>query len=790
MSHFRYFRVKLAHKKFEFFEVYLTTGLVSELQIAELRMYRKLANMRKVLVFLLPLLCYTAMAQKNLSGVILEQKTLLPVEGATISLLPGNQTSLTDERGRFFFKNCGTSIQLKITSIGHEATTISIRDFGQHNNTIALLSTSVQLSNVTVSAGAGEQYRPVSKLDIKMRGINNSQDVLRMVPGLFIGQHAGGGKAEQIFLRGFDLDHGTDINLAVDGMPVNMVSHAHGQGYADLHFLIPELIDNVTFKKGTYYAEKGNFTTTGFVDFKTFKALSNNSIKVEGGMFNTFRTVGIFNLLNEKARAKGQSAYVASEYMYTNGYFDNPQDFKRLNLFGKYYGALNKHNTLNFSASAFTSTWDASGQIPDRAVQNGLIGFYGAIDPHEGGKTSRTNANALLTSILNNGSYFKNQLYYSHYNFELYSNFTFYKEDPVNGDQTRQKEKRDLYGYNGSYHKTFYAAHSQITSEIGANVRLDRTSNSELSRTKDRTITTAPLMLGDVSENNIAGYFNETFTFSPHFSINGGLRYDYFHDDYLDKLNGNTKGSASASILSPKLSFYYHANDKAQFYLSSGKGFHSNDTRVVVPQNGLLILPAAYGSDLGTEIKPTKNLLLNAAVWHLWLDQEFVYVGDEGVVEPSGKSQRYGADLSLRYQPVTWLYADMDLNYSHGRAVDEPKGQNYLPLAPHFTSIGGVTVKTKPGVNVSLRYRYMGNRPANEDNSVVAKGYFVSDAFVNYLKKKYEVGLAVQNLFHVKWKETQFNTESRLFNEPAPVSEIHFTPGTPFFAKLSFTYLF
>lgn len=747
--------------------------------------------MRNLLLFIGILMQVGVSAQTTeLSGTIIEQNTSLPVEGATVSLLPLNQITLTDERGRFYFKADGAFSQIKITSIGHETITLSLNDLAKDNNIIRLKNTTVLLSNVTVSAGANEQYRSISKLDIKMRGINNSQEVLRMVPGLFIGQHAGGGKAEQIFLRGFDLDHGTDINIAVDGMPVNMVSHAHGQGYADLHFLIPELIDNVTFKKGTYYAEKGNFTTTGFVDFKTYNSLPKNSIKVEGGMYNTFRTVAMLNLLSDKAKAKSQSAYIASEYMYTRGYFDNPQDFHRVNVFGKYFGALNKYNNLNFSASFFTSKWNASGQIPDRAVESGLIGFYGAIDPNEGGQTSRKNLNALLTTTLKNGSFFKNQLYYSDYHFELYSNFTFYKEDPVNGDQIRQKEHRNLYGYNGSYHRTFYAGHTQITSEIGSNIRMDRTDTSELSRTKDRSITTAHLMLGNISEDNLAAYISETFTFNPKFSINTGVRYDYFHDEYLDKLNGNNLGKASASIVSPKLSFFYHLNDKTQLYLSTGRGFHSNDTRVVVPENGLKVLPAAYGGDLGTVLKPSKNMLLNAAVWYLWLDQEFVYVGDEGSVEPSGKTERYGADLSLRYQPLSWLYADVDANYSHGRAVDEPKGFNYLPLAPHVTSIGGITVKTKPGINTSLRYRYMGNRPANEDNSVVAKGYFITDASVNYQTKKYEIGFFIQNLFNVKWKETQFDTESRLQNEPAPVSEIHFTPGTPFSAKISFTYLF
>jgi len=296
-------------------------------------------------------------------------------------------------------------------------------------------------------------------------------------------------------------------------------------------------------------------------------------------------------------------------------------------------------------------------------------------------------------------------------------------------------------------------------------------------------------MLGNISESNVAGYLSETFAFTSKFSVNTGLRYDHFTDEYLDKLS-NATGKATASILIPKLSLYYHPGEKTQFYLSSGKGFHSNDSRVVVRQNGLQILPAAYGSDLGTILKPVQNLLLNAAVWYLWLDQEFVYVGDEGVVEPSGKSRRYGADLSLRYQPLPWLYADVDVNYSHARSVGKPRGSDYLPLAPHFTSIGGITVKTKPGINTSLRYRYMDDRPANEDNSTVAKGYFVTDAFASYQKKKYEIGCSIQNVFNVKWKETQFDTESRLKNEAAPVSDIHFTSGTPFFAKLSFAYLF
>ncbi|MBD0297498.1 MAG: TonB-dependent receptor, partial [Flavisolibacter sp.] len=488
------------------------------------------------------------------------------------------------------------------------------------------------LQELVIANSPASSSQIISKIDIKMRGINNSQEALRMIPGLFIGQHAGGGKAEQIFLRGFDLDHGTDINISVDGMPVNLVSHAHGQGYSDLHFVIPELIDRIHFRKGTYYPEKGNFTTTGYVDFRTIDALPANSIKLEGGMFHTFRCLGMVNLLSKEAAKKQQAAFIASEYIHTDGYFDHPQNFKRYNIFGKYNGRLNENNHLNFSLSTFSSDWNASGQIPDRAVASKLIGFFGAIDPDEGGRTARTNMNAQLTSFLPNGDAIKNQFFYSRYHFTLYSDFTFYNEDPVNGDQIRQKENRDLYGYNGSYTQTDFAGKTKIISEIGTNIRLDKIQNSELSRTVNRNKTIKPLKLGNISESNISAYISETFTMSAKFTINTGLRYDHFFAAYNDHLNNHHIDKAQAGIFSPKLNFYYQLNPNTQLYFTSGKGFHSNDTRVVVPQNGIDILPAAYGSDLGAVSKMGKNFFMNASIWYLYLQQEFVYVGDEGIV--------------------------------------------------------------------------------------------------------------------------------------------------------------
>jgi outer membrane receptor protein involved in Fe transport len=272
-------------------------------------------------------------------------------------------------------------------------------------------------------------------------------------------------------------------------------------------------------------------------------------------------------------------------------------------------------------------------------------------------------------------------------------------------------------------------------------------------------------------------------------SIDAGIRFDYFYFNYSDLLAGTEKSNGK-SIVSPKLTFNYQLNEKTKIYLRSGLGFHSNDARVVVEQNSMETLPRGFGIDLGTDLKLTDHLLVYAALWRLDLDQEFVYVGDEGVVEPSGRTKREGVDLSVRCQLLPWLFFDGDVNYSKSKLKDDPEGKNYIPLAPTFTSIGGLTFKTKDGFNGSLRYRYMDDRPANENNSVVAEGYFLTDVVMNYTRPKFEVGLSIQNLFNTEWKEAQFDTESRLQNETEPVSEIHFTPGTPFFIKLQATFFF
>jgi outer membrane cobalamin receptor len=606
------------------------------------------------------------------------------------------------------------------------------------------------------------------------------------VPGLFIAQHAGGGKAEQIFLRGFDCDHGTDVQVSVDGMPVNMVSHAHGQGYADAHFIIPETINNIDFGAGPYYSQHGNLNTAGYVAFSTFKNISKSIVQLEAARFNSYRSLAMIDLL--KKNKDKQSAYVAGEFYYTDGPTANKQNFNRINLFGKYNAALSDKTNLSFSASAFKSKWDASGQIPGRAVESGLITRFGSLDPSEGGNTERYNANLIVAHQFKKGSSWENQFFYNRYVFKLYSNFTFFLNDPVNGDGILQAEDRNIFGFSSSFKAKHFFNNWTLNSIDGMGLRYDATSNSQLAYQVKRQFL-SNIMLGDVKELNAYAFTQQQASFG-NWIIDAGVRFDYFHFNYRDKLNTAQMPKQGKSIVSPKLKLQYNISKAMQLYVKAGKGFHSNDTRVVIANDGKEILPAAYGTDIGLILKPTKNLLLNVAVWNLYLDQEFVYVGDAGIVEPSGKTKREGIDIVARYQFTKNLFANANINFTKPRARGEVKGQDYIPLAPTATSIGGVFYKKQTGFNGGINYRYIKSRPANEDNSVIAKGYFLLDASLNYTQPKYEVGVSFENICNVKWNEAQFATESRLANEPNAITELNYTPGTPFFAKLKFAVFF
>ncbi|HEX8548454.1 MAG TPA: TonB-dependent receptor [Cytophagaceae bacterium] len=747
-------------------------------------------------ILLLSLILFTtlvASAHSTLKGKVTNKKSGEPIANMLIQIEESNISSLTGTDGRYELRGLAAgTYNLRISSIGYKSLheTLTIADNVTDNRDFIVDENPVELSEVTITSRKETSINTISAIDFKTRPYNTTQDLLRLVPGLFIAQHAGGGKAEQIFLRGFDIDHGTDIALNVDGIPVNMVSHAHGQGYSDLHFVIPETVEKINFTKGPYDARNGDFNTAGAVGFQTKNYLRNNMVKFEAGRFNTYRGVGMFNLLNNNdSTNRNHSAYVATEYFQSRGFFNSSQNFNRVNIFAKYTTDLNATTNLMASASAFTSGWDASGQIPERAVSAGLINRFGSIDNTEGGATSRYNANLILTKTLENDAIIKNQIFYTYYKFNLFSNFTFFNADSVNGDQIQQYEGRHILGYNGSYVKTYYIGSIGMKTTAGIGLRDDRIGEIGLDRTLRRS-RLSTIRRGNVDETNFNAYLEESFLLSPLLSITVGVRLDHFRFRYQSALTDTLAQPVGKTIANPKFNLYFTPATNVQLYISSGTGFHSNDARVAATQPGLNTLPKAYGADLGTNLKIKQRLFVNAALWYLQLESEFVYVGDEGVIEPSGRSRRYGADFSARYQLYRSLYADFDLTYSHPRFLDEEDGNNLVPLAPVITNTGGLSLRPLKGINAGLRYRYLADRPAIEDNSIVAKGYFIMDAVLNYSTPKYQVGLTAENILNREWNEAQFATESKLRNETEPVTEIHFTPGTPFFIKGTLTYFF
>ncbi len=716
---------------------------------------------------------------QTIKGTILTDENI-PLENANLFNKNSGQHSHSNTTGFFSIKNTVAGDSLYFSSLGFE-TRVYVVQKGDTDKKLSIIlnATSFSLDQIVLVSEVNHLSKIVD-IDVQNNPVKSSQEILRKVPGLIIGQHAGGGKAEQIFLRGFDIDHGTDLALSVDGLPVNLVSHAHGQGYSDLHFVIPETIKNIEFGKGPFTPSKGNFSTAGYIDLKLKDVIEDNLIIIEAGQFNSKRLSGLFPVLKRDA----SNLYLASEIYLTDGPLESPQNFNRLNLLGRYVYSQPGDEELDLTISHFQSKWDASGQIPQRAVDAGLISRFGAIDDTEGGNTSRSNLSLNYTKNLNSSDSFKTTAFISHYDFELYSNFTFFLEDPINGDQIRQKEDRILMGAQSIFErKNSTLGSADIEYRVGAGFRYDDVNDVELSRTKNRRETLENLSFGDVDEINAFGFFDIDFSMGD-WKINPSVRLDYFKFDYVNALSPVYDNRSENKIAaSPKVNFIYSPSNKIQYFLKTGIGFHSNDTRVVVANEGEDILPAAYGVDLGTLIKPADRLVLNATIWSLFLDQEFIYVGDAGIVEPSGRSRRLGVEIGARYQFNDWLYAYSDVNYTYARSTDEPNDANFIPLAPDLTAVGGIHIDNLGPLSGAISYRYIDDRPANEDNSIVAEGYFVTDMNINYKRGKWTYGVIIENLFDTEWNETQFATESRLFNESQPVEEIHFTPGVPFFIR-------
>ena len=486
----------------------------------------------------------------------------------------------------------------------------------------------------TYSAASDVQFQAT---DFTLRPRSSAQDMLRIVPGLFIAQHAGGGKAEQIFLRGFDCDHGTDVNVSVDDAPVNMLSHGHGQGYADLHFIIPEAIEGVDVSKGPYFARNGDLSTAGTVAFNTYDNLKENLVRVETGTYDyspeiknrgltTYRAVGLFRAPIESDRV---NAYFGAELFSTDGNFDLPQKFKRINLMAKANALIGDDSKLSASLFSFSSGWNANGQIPERAVAEGLISRVGSIDSSEGGETSRTTA--ILKYSTGGSSPFSISGSITNYRFRLYSNFTYFHDDTTRGDEIEQTDERSIIALRAESKHPWTMGENVFINTIGAQLRSDDIQVG-LFHDSDR-IRFDTKADGLVHERQIGLYDQQEIALSW-LNIQAGLRADYITFDVTNRLtpNGAPNGIVQQLVFSPKLNIALPINDQVTVFANSGYGFHSNDARAVVSNPLNNSLPRALGLEIGSRLGKTTDMIYGSiALWQLDLESELVWSGDAGI---------------------------------------------------------------------------------------------------------------------------------------------------------------
>jgi len=728
-------------------------------------------------------------------GKVLDKQSNSPIPGANIIVDGTARGASSNEDGKYVISEVAVgTYDISASAVGlvKQTRRMTIAKAETVRVDFSLASDVLNFEEVTTtgertfSAASSEMLRAI---DFELRPKQSAQDMLRLVPGLVIAQHAGGGKAEQIYVRGFDADHGTDINLSVDGVPVNMVSHGHGQGYADLHFVIPEVVKGLEVYKGPYFAQLGDLATAGSVRLQTRESLDRNVVSLEGGKFGTYRTLAMLQLPLESASI---SSYIAGEFFHTDGYFDSRIDLNRFNVFGKVVSRINDNQKLDFWGSAFSSKWNATGQIPIRAVEEGIIGRFGSIDPSEGGRTQRFNANISYISTLENNSTLLTQAYFSRYLFRLFSNFTFFAVDSLNGDGIEQDDSRFIYGARAEYTTQHSLGSIPAIGLVGTSFRADDIDVQLYHQVKRQRIGTTADAL--INQKNLSFYGQEELHFSDVVKLQLGLRADIFFYDVEDKIRDashtSVSGSVNKSVVTPKANLVVSPSSELDVFFNFGGGFHSNDARAVASNKAERTLPRAWGAEVGFRLKPIERLTLSVAAWGLDLQNELVYVGDEGTTEANGPTRRIGIDIETRAQLLDWLYADVDMTFSRGRFKELPDGENFIPLAPTVTSSGGVTARHSSGMEGSVRLRHVSSRPANEDNSVVAQGYSVFDASIAYSFLNYRIQLTAENVFNTNWNEAQFDTESRLLNETEPVSELHFTPGTPLNVKMKVEYHF
>ena len=619
----------------------------------------------------------------------------------------------------------------------------------------------------------------VGYADLSTRPISRAAELVEVIPGMIATEHSSGGKANQYFLRGFNLDHGTDFAGFVDGVPINQRSHPHMSGYLDLNFLMADLVQRVEFKKGVQYAENGDYSSAGSASFVLYDSLPNNyvQLKLDPDEY-ALSAAGSWNIGDG-------TLLVAATHEGGDGPFDLPADLDKNVVYVKYSQPLGDAK-LRLGFIGYQNEWTASDQIPLRAVQAGDISRFGAIDPTNGGVSKRYIASAGLdwdgASLL--GYVQKSEL-------NLFHNFTYFTA-PVLGDQVEQVEDRLAAGLRARMSRDFDLLGMKATSRIGADTHFDWLDETGLYRTTARVRTSAVASdKVDVMSADVWG--DLTLHWTDRLRTTFGLRADYI-DGEVEGLVPANAGSDSGVQWSPKFNIAYTLTDDLEIYAGYGLGFHTNNIVGVVqtqdPVTGDPVDPATLfaeskGGEVGLRWEPNDTFNLSAAVFALDFDSELIYLGDSGVSEPSDPTRRRGLEVAAFWNPVDWLAFDASYAYSHSRFKDAPSGLDRVPNTVEGVAAAGVTWLPGDGWEGSLRVRYLGPGPLIEDNSVRAPSTTLVNAGISKTFGQFEIGLDILNLFDAEDYDMVYFYESQLPGEAAPVEDIHFHPVHPQTAVLS-----
>ncbi len=644
------------------------------------------------------------------------------------------------------------------------------------------------LAGLAISASEGIVGQ--EELDIRPR--LRTGEVLEVVPGLIVTQHSGTGKSNQMFLRGFNLDHGTDFSTLVDGMPVNLPSHGHGQGYTDTNFLIPELIERVEFRKGPYHAAVGDFSSTGSAHLTTFKALPESMLRIGIGEDGHRQLL----IAGSTAAGDGSLLYAAQGHVYDGPWVDISEDLERLNGVLRYSREVESGTAWDVMLMGYDASWNAPDQIAQRAIDTGLVDRLGSLDPTISGETSRYSLSGSLLRRFTDDRQLHAHAYVIAYDLDLFSNFTYFLDDPVNGDQFEQVDRRTVMGGDITY---LWSAASRFdtTFSVGLSARHDDIDEVALFHTQNR-IRLDTIRADEVSQSSVGVYLQAETQWNDRWRTQFGIRADYY-DFSVDSNLPENSGDTDDSIVAPKMSIIYALDPESEIYLSTGRGFHSNDARGTtiridpttgVPAEQVDPLVASTGAEIGFRTLRNERLNLSASLWYLELDSELLFVGDAGITEPSRPSRRYGIELPIYYRLGNWVF-DFELALTNSRYDDDDPAGDEIPGAIERVIAAGVSAQYPSGVYGSLRARHFGDRPLIEDGSVSSESSTIFSTLIGYRHDSIDFRLEILNLLDAEDQDIAYFYASRLEGEPpGGVEDIHLHPMEPRTVRATLTWVF